>query len=279
MDTGAHCLLHKACSRCGKTKYYLQFPTKGVKRSKNGSRKNICRTCTRRKSKARLMPAADGAVMGELTAIQQALPVQGGAAVPGPAAAAGTMTAPVPPRPAAPAAEASAPAGQDGPAPASSSGRAAETGQAVRVPRNTASPVHVPPARRKPGAGRLLRQDRDGLIRMKGRSNNGKRWMQDIDWALAVLLVEERAAVVLTPYMIRRLYSNDDFRVMILERDRYICRYCGEYGDTIDHIVPRAKGGHTTPVNCVCSCYACNQSKADQDADEFMKGPRERQKV
>ncbi len=107
---------------------------------------------------------------------------------------------------------------------------------------------------------------------MRGKSNNGKRWIQDIDWSLAVLLVEQRAAVVLNPYMIRRLYSNDDFRKMILQRDRYTCYYCGKIGDTIDHIVPKSKGGHTTPVNCVCSCYDCNQSKADQDADRFIGG-------
>lgn len=264
MDTGAHCLLHKTCSRCGKTKYYLQFPTKGVKRSKNGARKNICRTCTRRKSKGRLLPAADSAVMGELTAMPEALPaVEAPVSVPR-----------VPAPPAARAAEKTF-------GPQAVEGRGAQP-QPVRPqdgrPRRT-SPLQPPPVRKKPGAGRLLRQDRDGLIRMKGRSKNGKRWVQDIDWALAVLLVEERAAVVLTPYMIRRLYSNDDFRLMILERDRFTCRYCGEYGDTIDHIVPRAKGGHTTPVNCVCSCYACNQSKADQDAEEFIKGTQERQKV
>ncbi|NEN82448.1 HNH endonuclease [Paenibacillus elgii] len=132
----------------------------------------------------------------------------------------------------------------------------------------------APQAPLVPRAAKLLRQDRQGMIRMKGKSNNGRPWMQEIEWSLAVLLVEEQAAVVVTPYMIRRLYSNDDFRSMIMTRDHYTCRYCGGYGDTIDHIVPKSKGGHTTPVNCVCSCYACNQSKADQDAAGFMEKQR-----
>ncbi|UUZ91024.1 HNH endonuclease [Paenibacillus sp. P25] len=106
---------------------------------------------------------------------------------------------------------------------------------------------------------------------MKGKSNNGKRWIQEIDWELARLLVEEHAAVVVTPHLIRRLYSNDDFRRMIMERDRNTCYYCGAYGDTIDHILPKSKGGHTTPVNCVCSCYECNQSKADRDVSGFIQ--------
>ncbi|MNN83698.1 HNH endonuclease [compost metagenome] len=69
---------------------------------------------------------------------------------------------------------------------------------------------------------------------------------------------------------IRRLYSNKDFRALILNRDHYTCHFCGLYGDTIDHLLPRAKGGHTTPDNCVCACNLCNQTKADQYVEEFM---------
>lgn len=213
MKIGAHCLLHKLCSRCGQTKYYLQFPTKGSKRSRNGARKNICRKCARKKAKLKLPD------MEELRAKEQVY-----------AGVSETL----------------------------------ETARPLTLP--------APPPSSQKGAARLLRQDRQGIIRMKGRSNNGRRWIQDIDWSLAVLLVEERAAIVMNPYMIRRLYSNDDFRKMIMQRDGYTCHYCGGYGDTIDHIVPKSKGGHTTPVNCVCSCYLCNQSKADQDAERFIGG-------
>lgn len=119
---------------------------------------------------------------------------------------------------------------------------------------------------------RLLRPNRKGLIWMRGRTDKGRRWHQEIEPDLAYLLVREHAAVVLNRHTIRRLYSNKDFRRYILTRDNYTCFFCGGYGDTIDHMVPRAKGGHTTPVNCVCACNSCNQSKADQDLDEFMKG-------
>jgi hypothetical protein len=69
----------------------------------------------------------------------------------------------------------------------------------------------------------------------------------------------------------QRLFSNKDFRKYILTRDHYTCYFCGEYGDTIDHLLPRAKGGHTTPDNCVCACNVCNQSKADKDLEQFMR--------
>jgi len=109
-----------------------------------------------------------------------------------------------------------------------------------------------------------------GMILMRGHSDKGRRWHQEIDLELAVTLVKEHAAVVVNRRTIRRLYSNKDFRSYILTRDHYTCHFCGLYGDTIDHLLPRAKGGHTTPDNCVCACNLCNQTKADQYVEEFM---------
>jgi hypothetical protein len=110
-----------------------------------------------------------------------------------------------------------------------------------------------------------------GMILMRGHSDKGRRWHQEIDLELAVTLVREHAAVVVNRRTIRRLFSNKDFRIMILTRDNYTCYFCGLYGDTIDHLLPRAKGGHTTPDNCVCACNECNQTKADRDVEEFMR--------
>ncbi|MBB6634322.1 HNH endonuclease [Cohnella thailandensis] len=112
---------------------------------------------------------------------------------------------------------------------------------------------------------------------MRGKTDNGRKWYQEVDPELAATLVREHAAVVVNRNTIRRIYSNKEFRKLILTRDNYTCRFCGEYGDTIDHLLPRAKGGHTTPVNCVCACNACNQSKADRDVDEFIVRGRPRE--
>lgn len=116
----------------------------------------------------------------------------------------------------------------------------------------------------------VLRPTRKGFIWMRGLTDKGRRWHQEIELALASLLVKEGMAVVVNRHTIRRLYSNKSFRQYILARDHHTCYFCGEYGDTIDHKLPRAKGGHTTPVNCVCACNSCNQSKADQDVESFM---------
>lgn len=116
-----------------------------------------------------------------------------------------------------------------------------------------------------------LRPTSLGFIRMRGKTDNGRRWYQEVEPELAYVLVREGAAVVVNRHTIRRLYSNKEFRQMILTRDSYTCRFCGNYGDTIDHELPRAKGGHTTPVNCYCACYECNQRKASRDVEEFMQ--------
>lgn len=50
------------------------------------------------------------------------------------------------------------------------------------------------------------------------------------------------------------------------------CAYCGEIFDvknlTIDHVIPRSKGGKTTFVNVVASCRSCNFHKADRTPEE-----------
>ncbi|MGG6313603.1 HNH endonuclease, partial [Paenibacillus macerans] len=84
------------------------------------------------------------------------------------------------------------------------------------------------------------------------------------------LWAKGRSTEIVNPFTIRRLYTNKAFRRYILNRDKYTCFFCGEYGDTIDHLLPKAKGGHTTPVNCVCACNLCNQSKADRWLEDFI---------
>ncbi len=49
----------------------------------------------------------------------------------------------------------------------------------------------------------------------------------------------------------------------ILVRDRFACAYCGKIARplTLDHVIPRSKGGKTNWENCVASCRACNYKK------------------
>ncbi|TMV16171.1 HNH endonuclease [Paenibacillus thermoaerophilus] len=103
-----------------------------------------------------------------------------------------------------------------------------------------------------------------GFILLRGRHGNGKRWQTEVTAEIAIRMVREGAAGILHPRLIHKLYSKSDMRLLILQRDNYTCRYCGGYGDTIDHVLPKSKGGLTSPANCVCACSACNLKKADK---------------
>ncbi len=54
----------------------------------------------------------------------------------------------------------------------------------------------------------------------------------------------------------------------VLLRDRYRCGYCGERGDTVDHIIPRAAGGTSTWENLVAACSRCNGRKRDRTPEQ-----------
>ena len=50
-------------------------------------------------------------------------------------------------------------------------------------------------------------------------------------------------------------------RAKILQRDQYVCQYCGQDATTVDHIIPRSKGGNDLPDNLIAACNRCNYSK------------------
>jgi len=58
----------------------------------------------------------------------------------------------------------------------------------------------------------------------------------------------------------------------VLARDGHICQYCGHHFPTnqlsIDHVVPRSRGGETTWENLVCACLACNVKKGGRTPSE-----------
>ena len=53
-------------------------------------------------------------------------------------------------------------------------------------------------------------------------------------------------------------------RAALMHRDRFRCAYCGAKADTVDHVVPRSRGGAHSWENCVAACANCNHRKADK---------------
>lgn len=58
-------------------------------------------------------------------------------------------------------------------------------------------------------------------------------------------------------------------RAGVLRRDGRRCAYCAKRADTIDHVVPRSRGGPHSWENCVAACRSCNSRKADRLLDEL----------
>ena len=58
-------------------------------------------------------------------------------------------------------------------------------------------------------------------------------------------------------------------RAGVLRRDGRRCAYCSKRADTIDHVVPRSRGGAHTWDNCVAACRTCNSKKADRLIEEL----------
>jgi 5-methylcytosine-specific restriction endonuclease McrA len=50
----------------------------------------------------------------------------------------------------------------------------------------------------------------------------------------------------------------------ILERDAETCYRCQGIADTVDHIIPRSKGGGNNPGNLRAMCRSCNSAKGDK---------------
>ena len=56
----------------------------------------------------------------------------------------------------------------------------------------------------------------------------------------------------------------------ILRRDNFTCQYCGDMERplTIDHVIPKSRGGKTTWTNVVVACKPCNMKKGSRTARE-----------
>jgi 5-methylcytosine-specific restriction endonuclease McrA len=61
-------------------------------------------------------------------------------------------------------------------------------------------------------------------------------------------------------------------RQNLYRRDDFECVYCGDKKDlTIDHFIPKSKGGNNGWKNLVTSCQNCNVTKDNKDVEVFLE--------
>lgn len=83
------------------------------------------------------------------------------------------------------------------------------------------------------------------------------------------LVIELPASVALReyvhlPYQPEQRASRD----AVLQRDGRLCVYCGGRADTVDHVLPRCRGGGDTWFNLVAACQSCNGRKGNRTPQE-----------
>ena len=129
--------------------------------------------------------------------------------------------------------------------------------------------------------------------------------LQMIDWKRALcLFFTERAEVVEHHSDVEIRSTHDSFklpkvmrlftkvgninsvkfnRLNVFYRDSFTCQYCNTkfkpHELTLDHVIPKSKGGKSSWENIVCACAPCNNKKADYLMDECgmkpIKKPKE----
>ena len=108
-------------------------------------------------------------------------------------------------------------------------------------------------------------------------------------WKRAVVLLLKEKAQFLSGRVIRllnyvklplsKIMNITPSRSMIYKRDNNTCQYCGSKSKlTIDHVLPRSKGGKDTWENLVVACSSCNTKKSDklleQTGMKLVRKPR-----
>jgi 5-methylcytosine-specific restriction endonuclease McrA len=64
-------------------------------------------------------------------------------------------------------------------------------------------------------------------------------------------------------------------RRAVFARDSWTCQYCGRTSHlTVDHVLPRSRGGASVWENIVTSCAPCNRRKGDRTPIEVQMHPR-----
>ena len=80
------------------------------------------------------------------------------------------------------------------------------------------------------------------------------------------------AVIVLKSYVRKKFMSYACNRKNVVWRDKNICQYCGNrfcFADlTMDHVIPKSRGGDKSWTNIVACCKRCNNNKGNRTPEE-----------
>ncbi len=119
----------------------------------------------------------------------------------------------------------------------------------------TYEPLSVVPARR---AACLVLDERADLVADDGTELHSARLTLPSPSVIRLRYMVKVPFQRRTTLSRRALFARDDFR----------CQYCGGFADSIDHIVPRSRGGLHEWENVAAACRPCNLRKRDRTPSE-----------
>ena len=84
------------------------------------------------------------------------------------------------------------------------------------------------------------------------------------------LTVERPSVILLARYVkVPRGRAVPVSRRGVLRRDGHRCAYCRRSAGTVDHVLPRSRGGPDSWENLVACCIRCNNVKGDRTPEEM----------
>jgi 5-methylcytosine-specific restriction endonuclease McrA len=137
----------------------------------------------------------------------------------------------------------------------------------VLVLNATYEPINVCSIRR---AVVLLLKQKAEMLERNARELHSERY------TLARPVVIRLVSYVRVP---RQAHRRKITRRAVFARDGWACQYCGSRSNlTVDHVIPRSKGGQSSWENIVASCGPCNRRKGDsllaQVGMQLRRAPR-----
>ena len=148
--------------------------------------------------------------------------------------------------------------------PADRPGRRATVSSRVLVLNASYEPINVCTVRR---AAVLVLKERAEILEHADRALHAEH-----------LTMPRPAVIRLTSYVRipRDAHARRITRRAVFARDRWTCQYCGTVRGTltVDHVIPRSKGGSSSWDNIVASCAPCNRRKGDRLPAQVDMHPR-----
>lgn len=114
----------------------------------------------------------------------------------------------------------------------------------------------------------ICRVRRALMLLFRGKAEvmeNGRGYIHSVNGVYDIPSVIRLHDFIRKPNRVRRMTKMEVFN-----RDQFTCQYCGARAKelTIDHVIPRKRGGTHTWDNVVTACVPCNRKKAGRTPKE-----------